>query len=160
MDLLCVGGCMAGGGGLSSPRGVGGDALTGILVRMTSFVLLAGTTEAPDRTGLLSGETGRLSEKNKNDIKMLYECLTLVEGKTGKPVNGSTIEKKKIEKNIYIFEGPTIDLCKSSIKKTGEICGIHHCQCPMSNTCHDRESVPQTNFTLHLPLTIPYLGYI
>ena len=23
---------------------------------------------------------------NKNDIKMLYECLTLVEGKTGKPV--------------------------------------------------------------------------
>ena len=56
---------MAGGGGLSSPRGVGGDALTGILVRMTSFVLLAGTTEAPDRTGLLSGETGRLSEKQE-----------------------------------------------------------------------------------------------
>ena len=59
--------------------------------------------------------------KNKNDVKMLSECLTLV----GKPVkqflvifNKNLIFEKKIkfEKKQHIFEGHTSDLCKSSIR--------------------------------------------
>ena len=60
-------------------------------------------------------------ERHQDVVRVSYTC-----GKTGKPVKQFLVifnkksdfwKKKNFEKKyIYIFEGPTSDLCKSSIR--------------------------------------------